>query len=62
MFKAFKSYIRSILFIAHLVGGLKILTCAAVSLIKIKLDGKVFLWGNFISSLGIFWEDKVRRE
>jgi len=40
--KALQKYIRSILFIAHLVGGLKLLLCSSVSIaktLKIKLDG-----------------------
>jgi hypothetical protein len=63
--KLLENYIKSILFIAHLVGGLKFLKCAAVNVLNplnIRLDGtdyndlgKIFLWGSFLSSLGIFW-------
>ncbi len=43
--KSLKNYMRSILFIAHLVGGLKLLLCSAVSLssnFKMKIDGILF--------------------
>lgn len=42
-FKSLKNYIKSILFIAHLVGGLKLLKCTAVSLYNkfgLRINGK----------------------
>jgi hypothetical protein len=41
-FKALRNYLKSILFIAHLVGGLKLLKCTAVSVsntLNFKIDG-----------------------
>lgn len=46
LFKTFRNYIKSILFIAHMVGGLKLLKCIAVSnlsLFNMKLDGMFFV-------------------
>lgn len=45
-FKALRNYIKSILFIAHLVGGLKLLKCVAIAVynrLGLKLDGKLFV-------------------